>query len=139
MNRYQFRLATGRGSGGGMRIKPGSETQDQIALANWIKFNYPDLLWTASAGGMRTSIGTAKKMKAMGYSKGFPDIFIYEKRKGFGGLAIELKKEKGSYPTAEQKQWQERLIERGYFAEIAHGAENAKKAIKEYLENNPPE
>ena len=37
----------------------------------------------------------AKRLKASGYKRGFPDVFVYEPRGPFHGLAIELKKEKG--------------------------------------------
>lgn len=121
----------------GMLVRAGSETNEQIALANWLKSTYPALLWSASAGGMRTSIGTAKKMKAMGYSRGFPDIFIYEPRGNFHGLAIELKKEKGKV-TPEQKYWILELSKRGYYALVCFGSVQARDVIEKYLENNPP-
>ena len=71
------------------------EYQLQKAVVEWLGYSYSDKLFCASAGGMRTNMTTAKKMKATGYKKGFPDLFIYERNKKFNGLAIELKVLKG--------------------------------------------
>lgn len=72
-----------------------------------------NLLYCASAGGMRTSPVTAVKMKNSGYLKGFPDIFIYEPSKKVHGTAIEVKAHGGAQ-SLEQKKWQQMLENRGY-------------------------
>ena len=59
------------------KIPTRSEYVEQCHLVDWLKKQYPGVLFTASAGGMRTSIGVAKKMKRAGYSKGCPDIMIF--------------------------------------------------------------
>ena len=51
----------------------------------------------------------AHRMKLTGYKKGFPDMFFYEPRQGFNGLAIELKRDMGS-ASPEQKKWGEQII-----------------------------
>ena len=96
------------------------------------------ILYCASAGGVRTSINTAKKMKRAGYKKGFPDIFIYEPRRNYKGLAIELKS--GSRPTIEQMGWQQALRKREYAAlimpsnmELQEALEWFKVAVTNYL------
>ena len=53
-----------------------NELMVQIAVVNWLKYNFPKMLYCASAGGMRTSLSVAKKMKASGYVKGMPDLQI---------------------------------------------------------------
>jgi hypothetical protein len=104
------------------------ELNIQIAVINHLKLQYPKALYCASAGGMRTSMGTAKKMKASGYVKGFPDIFIYEPIGDIHGMAIEMKTRKGK-PTKEQKEWQIKLEERGYLSYICNGFDEAKEII----------
>ena len=86
------------------------------------------ILWSASAGGMRVSINTAKKMKRAGYKKGFPDIFIYLSKGCYHGMAIELKL--GSYPTPEQINWQKGLSEAGYYAIIVPRKLNFQEAYQ---------
>jgi hypothetical protein len=71
-------------------------------------------------------------MKATGYKKGFPDLFFYEPRQGFNGLAIELKKPGGS-PTPHQRQWKADLEARGYKAVIAKGRQACLDVINSYF------
>lgn len=129
-----------------------SEFVEQCQVVSWLKQQYPNVLFTASAGGARTSIGTAVKMKKMGYSKGCPDIMIFEKaicyekytipnssitdrrKVEYSGLFIELKREDGGFLSLEQRHWIDKLNERGYKAVVAKGFEEAKQVIQEYLE-----
>jgi len=78
----------------------------------------------------------AKRLKAAGYKKGFPDVFVYEPRGAFHGLAIELKKEKGGRVSQYQKEWKRALEERGFHATIAKGLDNAIDVLLEYLEGD---
>lgn len=62
------------------------------------------------------------RMKSMGVSKGFPDLFLYVPRGKYHGLAIEFKRyyidNKGelakTYQSPDQRQWQARLEKMGY-------------------------
>jgi hypothetical protein len=110
-----------------------SESNQQEIVIKYLRLAYPDALYCASAGGMRTSYLQAVKMKRTGYVKGFPDLFIYEPRGLFFGLAIEMKKEKGGIASPEQKRWQEQLRNRGYASYICKGSEEAIKVIDEYF------
>ena len=92
-------------------------------------------MYCASAGGMRTSYLQAVKMKRTGYVKGFPDLFIYEPRGDFFGLAIEMKKEKGGAISPEQKWWRDELRNRKYESYICKGSEEAIEIIKKYLDS----
>jgi len=86
----------------------------QEFFAGWL--TNKGVLFCASAGGMRTKIRTAIRMKKMGYKKGFPDIIIYEPRGNYCGMAIELKVD--NYPSKEQTAWKDNLLARGYYAVI---------------------
>ena len=105
----------------------------QEAVINYINAQYPRMLYCASAGGVRTSMKQAIKMKRTGYVKGFPDLFIYEPTQDYKGLAIEMKKEKGGVASPEQKWWQEQLRNRGYSSYICKGKDEAIKIIDEYF------
>jgi hypothetical protein len=115
------------------KVSPESESNQQEIVIKYLRLAYPDALYCASAGGMRTSYLQAIKMKRTGYVKGFPDLFIYEPRGEFHGLAIEMKKEKGGVASPEQKRWQEQLRNRGYCSYICKGSEEAIKVIDEYF------
>ena len=115
------------------KIAPESEANQQEIVIKYLRLAYPDALYCASAGGMRTSYLQAIKMKRTGYVKGFPDLFIYEPRNEYNGLAIEMKKEKGGVASPEQKRWQDQLRNRGYASYICKGSEEAIKVIDEYF------
>jgi hypothetical protein len=115
------------------KTTPESEANQQELVIKYLRLAYPDALYCASAGGMRTSYLQAIKMKRTGYVKGFPDLFIYEPRNEYNGLAIEMKKEKGGVASPEQKRWQEQLRNRGYASYICKGSEEAIKVIDEYF------
>jgi hypothetical protein len=115
------------------KITPESEANQQEIVIKYLRLAYPDALYCASAGGMWTSDSQRIKMARTGYVKGFPDLFIYEPRGEFHGLAIEMKKVKGSKIEPEQVQWQEQLRNRGYASYICKGNEEAIKVIDEYF------
>ena len=94
------------------RNGPDSEYSIQVAICQLLDLKAPWLLYCASAGGARTSLIEARRMKAQGYKKGFPDLFFYEPRGEHHGLAIELKRDKGR-ATPDQKLWKEELQRRG--------------------------
>jgi hypothetical protein len=113
-------------------VKAGSEASEQIAIINYLKAQYPNALYCASAGGLKTSYTQAARMKMMGYKRGFPDLQICEPIGQYHGLFIEMKKEDG-YPSPEQKVWVSELEKRGYRALVCKGFEAAKKAIDDYF------
>ena len=112
----------------------GSEYEIQRRFADYIDTEHPNVLWCASAGGARTSMNEAKRMKATGYKRGFPDVFVYEARGGFHGLAIELKKDKGGRVSTSQKEWLKSLEMRGYKATVAKGYDEAVRVLEWYLD-----
>lgn len=108
------------------------EFQIQVAVVNWLRAAYLNILFTASAGGMRVSVGTGKKMKMMGYRAGCPDLLIFAPRNGFHGLFIELKREGGAC-SSEQKEFIMRANLAGYHAEFAFGYKDACDKIEKYM------
>jgi len=112
--------------------KMSQEHFEQVAVVNYIKYQYPNVLFTASSGGMRTNWHQAKMNKAAGYSAGCPDILIFESRKGLHGLMIELKTKTGRL-SPEQKNWLAELEKRGYKSAVAYGSDNAIAIIDIYL------
>ena len=113
-----------------------NELKVQIAVVNWLRSNFPEILYCASAGGMRTSLSVAKKMKASGYVKGFPDLGIFHPTMKHHGMFIELKADKKGYASKEQKEWIEMLNRRGYYAVVCKGFDAAIEEITEYLNEN---
>ena len=66
---------------------------------------------------------------------GIPDILIFEPRQGYCGLALEVKTNTGR-ASEHQKEWQKKLRERGWKAEICKGLEACIDCIDEYFEDS---
>lgn len=112
-------------------------------VCDYLRAQYPHVLFTSEASGLRLTIGQAKQMKRLRSGNGFPDMMIFEPRGDYHGLFIELKaegtkltKKSGGWATvhlAEQSEILCDLTEKGYLAEFAVGFEEAKQIIDEYL------
>ncbi len=112
-----------------------SEERLQSEVVKYIKLQYPKVRFCASLGGIYTGPRQAIKAKRTGYSRGFPDMFFAEARKGFHALFIEIKTHKGR-ATEVQKEWIEDLQQRGYKAEICKGLPAILELIDWYFETD---
>ena len=54
---------------------------------------------------------------------------------GYHGLFLEIKKDKKSYPTKEQKEWIAYLNDVGYCARVTKGVDESIQTIDDYLNN----
>ncbi len=123
------------------------EAEVQKGVVKYLKIRYPKARYCASLGGIRTSYKQAVKAKATGYVKGFPDLQICvpmergaDKEGGtqegggvYHGLFLEIKKDKKSYPTKEQKEWIAYLNEQGYCARVTKGLDESIQVIDDYF------
>ncbi len=121
-----------------------SEKDLHILVCKYIKTKYPGVLFNSDMSGVKLTKGQAAHASALRSSKGFPDIVIYEPRKRWNGLFIELKREgtriykkDGSTVSdkhiVEQSLMLESLSERGYYADFAVGYDEAIGLIDKYL------
>ena len=115
-----------------------TEDAEQMALFRWAELQagkYPELrlLFHIPNGGSRGK-AEAGRFRAMGVKAGVPDLFLPVARQGMHGLFIELKRQKGSRLSKEQKIWGSALYMQGYAAHICFGWENAMRVILRYLE-----
>ena len=120
------------------------EEGEQIATINYLRLQYPTALYTIAPEGFKLPIGVAKKLKAMGYSSGTPDIMIFEPRKNYKGLFLEMKTPEKRDPLGKiyqrkgklsdnQRTWLSELERRGYYARYCFGFEEAKVYIDWYF------
>jgi hypothetical protein len=117
--------------------RSGSEDGHQLAVCLWAAYNlnkYPELKWLHHSpnGGFRNQ-REAAKLKAMGVKQGFQDLILIVRRKQYNGLAIELKKLKGSVISSEQEDWKNHLSSEGYYATVCYGWIEAVAVIETYL------
>ncbi len=112
-----------------------SETTEQIALFNWARANetlFPELknMFHVPNEGKRTN---GPVLRAAGLKEGVPDVFLLVPRKGFCGLAIEMKFGRNK-TTASQDDWLKRLKKAGYKTDVCYGFEEAREIIRDYLQ-----
>ena len=121
----------------------GAEENLQIAVCNYLRAQYPKVLFNSDLSGIKLTMGQAVKAKKLRSSKGFPDLVIYEPRGNYHALFLELKREgekilskKGDLKTDHLKEQDEvisKLCVKGYLACFAIGFDEAKRIIDMYL------
>ena len=109
------------------------EARVQSAFCDYLKLAYPKVRYCASLGGIRTSMKQAILAKRTGYVKGFPDLQILKVNKKYAGCFLEIKADKKSYPTKEQKDWVAFLNDEGYFAKVVKGLDECIETAEWYL------
>lgn len=81
---------------------------------------------------MYCSRNQRKKIQALGYKKGVPDLLVFVPRGIYHGLCIEVKSAKGRV-TRDQKRWHDSLERNGYFVMVPRSFEQAKDLIDQYM------
>ena len=118
-----------------------SESQEQTVVIRWFDLQHaaykgrlvavPNGAHLAGSGRQRAM--KMARMKAEGLRPGFPDLFLPVPAQGFHGLAIEMKRQKGSTTSREQLDWLNWLAEQGYMTALCKGAQAAMDTINSYL------
>lgn len=111
-----------------------TEAEEQILFVTWLmKQGY----WlAASANGGKRNLYEAMKMKRMGVSAGFPDVFVPFPHGSYHGFFVELKRTSGGKVSDLQLEWIRYLRSQGYFAEVAYGFDEARDAFNRYLSSS---
>lgn len=120
------------------------EQDIHISICQYIKLQYPNVIFTSESSGLRVSMYQAKLLKKMRSSAGLPDIMILEPRKGYYGLFLEVKRDdfkvykkdgglvKNTH-IEEQEEILHQLSQKGYKAMFVCGFDDAKAFIDYYL------
>jgi len=120
------------------------EFSEQKAICLYLGFQYPNVIFSSDLSGIKLPKGLAVKIKSLKSNRGIPDLSIYEPRKGYCGLFIEMKatgvsiyKQNGELLSNEHLKEQSDMLtnlqEKGYLAIFCVGYEETKMAIDEYL------
>lgn len=83
-------------------------------------------------GGSRNVL-EARNLQRQGVTMGVPDLFLAYPSAGYHGLFIELKSASGQLRYA-QKEWLERLNNKGYLAVVAYSLDEAINITKNYID-----
>lgn len=113
-----------------------SEDQEQIKLATWL--TKQGIRFYAIPNGGKRNLFEAVKLKRMGTMPGIPDLCIPIPSGSYHGLYIELKREKGGKVSEAQSDWLAFLREKGYYAHVAKGFEEAREMIVHYFSFTKP-
>lgn len=118
------------------------EQDEQIAFVEWCRLKGIIVHHSGNeiGGSTKAMKLRAIKMKRMGTSKGFPDLLVFVPIKGATGevdsyqpLAIEMKRQKYSTTSKEQKEWLEILEMAGIPSRVCKGAGDAIEFVKNML------
>lgn len=106
-----------------------SESHDQILTANLLR--RLGLRFCAVPNGGHRAMHEAKVLRAEGVSPGVPDLLIFDAPEagGYVGAAIEMKRADGGKVSAEQREWIDALLARGWDARVCAGADAARDFI----------
>lgn len=110
----------------------------QVQCVHWFRFQfrqYARLLHHSPNGGRRDA-REAARFKEMGVQPGFPDLVLMVPAGGYHALCVELKTAKGRQ-SAYQKDYQERLTERGYLYVVVRSLRQFMAVINDYLLASP--
>ena len=124
--------------GGPVKSCP-KEDDEQIFCSDWVKYNYPQIVYWHTINENKKSIGQARKDQAKGLLKGVSDcLFLIPEslRGGYPFGAIELKrtgKTQASPVSNEQKSFLKSVRESGGFAAVAYGREGFLAAFAEMI------
>lgn len=122
-----------------------SEALEHEMLCNFIKTNYPEVVFLSDASGIKMTMGQAMKWSRLKSHRGIPDLIILAPRGIYHGLMIELKRtgekiymKDGVTLKTDHLKEQDIVLKKlracGYYAKFAVGFEEAKKIIEKYME-----
>jgi len=121
------------------------EKKIHTALCQFIKLQYPNVIFTSDASGLRLSMGLRVEMKRKRCDRyKIPDLILLHPNKGFSGLLLEIKadvgevfKKDGSFKNdvhlKAQRATIDRLNELGYKAAFGCGLDHCIRIVNEYL------
>jgi hypothetical protein len=119
------------------------QREKQLAkrISAYLLREHPEIIFKFDlASDAKLTIGQAKRNKELlgRWSQGHPDLVIYERRKGFGAMFLELKETKnGKVPNTEhtrrQSAFHALLRKKGYWCDFCVGYDDCIAKIEAYL------
>ncbi len=109
-----------------------NEDEEQAAVIEYCELMKIVVVHIPNEG--KRSMAYGARMKRLGMKKGFPDLFFPSPRLGYHGLMIEMKTDRKSRVSPEQKGWILYLQKQGYCATVCYGADEAIAELKKYFE-----
>lgn len=110
------------------------ESQLQQACYRWFSYQYSEFhgLLFAVPNGAKVSMSQARILRSEGLTSGVSDMLLLLPRKGYHGLCIEFKTEKGRQSDT-QKQFQSMVESQGYLYVIVRSFPSFMQLIDDYV------
>lgn len=116
-----------------------TEHEEQVAVVEFLQRFYPDVLFWSTpngahlAGNIKQRSASINKLKREGFLPGVSDLILFEPRGGYACMFLEMKRAKGGETSENQEWFLAQVEQRGGYGVVAHGFDEAKKMIEEYL------
>lgn len=128
------------------RTRKKEEDDAHATICRYIAINYPDVIFTSDASGLRLTVGLRKRFSRLKSETGIPDLLIFEPRGGYYGLMLEIKKADDNTVFSkkdgkllngqhirEQAVILDRLKHKGYATYFCIGSKMGIEIIDEYM------
>lgn len=120
------------------------EEKLHFAVCDYLRAQYPKVVFISEGSGLRVGMGLATKMKRMRSNDTHLDIYVLEPKKGYHALILELKavdiyQKKNpelflkNEHVNDQRKTIDKLNKKGYLATFAVKFDEARKIIDNYL------
>ena len=127
-----------------MRKRQSQEENTHVAIAAYIRSQYPDVIFTSESSGIRVPMHLAVMMKKQRSAHKQPDMIVLEPKGNYHGLILEIKKDRsevylknGEYSKNQHIQEQLKTLNllnsKGFYACFACGFDHAKEIIDSYM------
>jgi hypothetical protein len=107
-----------------------NESELQIAVVEYCELRGIPVVHIPNESKRTVTYGAM--LKRMGMRKGFPDLFLPIARKGYHGLFIEMKTDKGKLGE-DQHKWLVSLSKEGYLCKVCRSLEAVIDILDQYL------
>jgi hypothetical protein len=108
----------------------GKEDDFQKALAKYLDLK--GVIYIHPPNGGTRNVIEATKLKKMGVKSGVPDILIFNRKRGYSGLAIELKVGYNK-PSENQLEFMKQLSLEGWYCVVSYSLEECIDLVDSYL------
>lgn len=121
-----------------------TEKEIHVNICEYLRLQYPELLFTSDAGGLRVSMGVIMEVKRKSCNYKIPDLLIFQRNSQYNGCFIEIKRSAGDLylksgklkndHVKAQEECLAMLRQQGYYAEFGVGYNDTIQKIERYLE-----
>ena len=114
-----------------MSTKQPLESWEQERVARWLGSR--NILYCAVPNGQLRSKRIGAQLKREGVRSGVPDLLVFTPPPlfpAYRGVAIEMKRVRGSKPTPSQLRWLKDLDRVGWYSAVCEGHEEAIQVLE---------